>query len=201
MLLLAGILVGGICVWYAIKMGFYETWAMLFNIVIAIYIALFLAQPIIEIAEQEIDNIPCCEALTLLIVAVGSFLILHGITYILFTSQFKVPFPKIFDILVAGMLGFFGGFLVLSFAALIIFLTPFGKYTAINKESVKNNMESAYWLFDGIHSIVSWPQNQNELENYDVIDQLLNRSQPDAQNRNTQQDQPDKQIQPNDAQI
>lgn len=197
MLLLAGILVGGLCVWYAIKMGFYETWAMLLNIVIAIYIALFLAQPIVNFLPEETSNIPCCEALVLLILAVGSFLILYGITYILFTSQFRVPFPKIFDILFAGILGFFGGFLVLSFAALIIFLTPFGKYAAINKESVKINMESAYWLFDGIHSIVSWPQN--DLESRDVIERILNQSQSDTQNISTQQAEPEKAVRPNDA--
>ena len=189
MLLLAGILVGGLCVWFAIKIGFYETWAMLFNVVIAIYIALFLAQPIVDFLPEETSNIPCCEALVLLIVAVGSFLILYGITYILFTGQFILPFPNIFDIILAGLMGFFGGFLGMSFAALIIFLTPFGKYAAINKESVNNNMKSAYWLFDGIHSIVSWPEN--ELESCDVIEQLLNKSQPDTQNINPQQAEPE----------
>jgi uncharacterized membrane protein required for colicin V production len=190
MLLLAGILVGGLCVWFAIKIGFYETWAMLFNIVIAIYIALFLARPIEKFLPEETGNIPCCDALALLILTVGSFLILHGITYILFTSQFKVPFPKIFDILFAGLLGFFGGFLLLSFAALIIYLTPFGKYAAVDKESVDSNMNSTYWLFDGIHSMVSWPQN--ELESRDVIEQLLNKSNPDAQSITPQQAEPDK---------
>jgi uncharacterized protein involved in tolerance to divalent cations len=139
-----------------------------------------MAQPIMNFLPEETSSIPCCEALVLLIVAVGSFLILYGITYILFTSQFKVPFPKIFDILIAGILGFFGGFLLLSFAALILFLTPFGKYAAINKESVKNNLASTYQLFDGIHSIVSWPED--ELESSNVIEQLLNKSQPETQN-------------------
>ncbi|MHC4206808.1 MAG: CvpA family protein [Planctomycetota bacterium] len=190
MLLLTGILVGGICVWYAIKIGFYETWAMLFNIVVAIYVALFLARPIVNFLPEETGNIPCCEALVLLIVAAGSFLILYGITYILFTSQFSVPFPKIFDILFAGIVGFFGGFLVLSFAALIIFLTPFGKYAAINKESVKDNMKSAYWLLDEIHSIVSWPEN--ELKSCDVIEQLLDTSKPDTQDITPPEAEPDK---------
>ena len=186
MLLLAGILVGTFCVWFAIKIGFYETWAMLFNIIIAIYIALFLAQPFVNFLSEETGNIPCCDALALLIVAVGSFLILHGITYILFTSQFNVNFPKIFDILFAGLLGFLGGFLILSFAALIIFLTPFGKYAAINKESVNNNMKCAYWLLDGMHSIVSLPEN--ELKSSDVIEQFLNKPQQQAE-----QDEPNQQ--------
>lgn len=192
MLLLAGILVGGLCAWFAIKIGFYETWAMLFNIVVAIYISLFLARPIVNFLPEETGDIPCCEALTVLIVAVGSFLILHGITYILFTSQFSVNFPKIFDILFAGLLGFFGGFILLSFAALIICLTPFGKYAAINKESVNSNMKSTYWLLDGIHSIVSGADNK--LQSSEVIEQLLNNPQP-----NTPQKDADKPVQPDEA--
>ncbi|MBN1806673.1 MAG: CvpA family protein [Sedimentisphaerales bacterium] len=194
MLLLAGILVGGLCAWFAIKIGFYETWAMLFNIVVAIFTALFLARPIVNFLPEETVNIPCCEALVLLIVAVGSFLILHGITYILFTSQFNVPFPKIFDVLFAGLLGFLGGFIVLSFAALIIFITPLGKYAAINKESVKNNMKSACWLLDGIHSIVSG--SENEPDSSVVIEQILSKSQPNTQNINIQQEDSDKPAQP-----
>jgi uncharacterized membrane protein required for colicin V production len=197
MLLLAGILTGGICIWFAIKIGFYETWAMLFNVVIAIYIALFLALPIMDFLPENTVNIPCSQALTLIILAVGTFLILYGITYILFTSQFKVVFPKIFDILFAGLLGFFGGFLLLSFAALIIFLTPFGGYAGMDDSSVEYNMSSAYWLLDGIHSIVSSPDNEITTEN--VINQLLNKSHPDNQNKNPQQTEPDKPIKTNEA--
>jgi hypothetical protein len=197
MVLLAGILAGGLCIWFAVKIGFYETWAMLFNIVIAIYVALFLAQPIVNILPEEASNIRYCEALTLIVLAIGSFLILHGLTYILFTSQFKVTFPKLFDILFAGLLGFFGGFLLLSFAVLIIFLTPFGEYAGIEDDSVEYNMSSTYWLFDGIHSIVSSPDNEITTEK--VINQLLNKSQPDTQNKNPQQTEPDKPIKPNDA--
>jgi len=197
MVLLAGILVGGFCIWFAVKIGFYETWAMLFNIVIAIYIALFLAQPIVNILPEEASSNQSCEALTLIVLAIGSFLILHGLTYILFTSQFKVTFPKLFDILFAGFLGFFGGFLLLSFAVLIIFLTPFGEYAGIEDDSVEYNMSSAYWLFDGIHSIVSSPDNEITTEK--VIKQLLNKSQPDTQNKNSQQAEPDNPIKPSGA--
>jgi len=196
MVLLAGILAGGFCIWFAVKIGFYETWAMLFNIVMAVYIALFLAQPVMDFLPEEASNIRCCEALTVTVLAIGSFLILHGITYILFTSQFKVTFPKLFDILFAGLLGFFGGFLLLSFAVLIIFLTPFGAYAGIEEDSVEYNMSSAYWLFDGIHSVVSSPDNEIITEK--VIKQLLNKSQSSAQNKNPQQSEPDKPIKPNE---
>jgi len=197
MVLLAGILAGGLCIWLAVKIGFYETWAMLFNIVMAIYIAIFMAQPIVNVLPEEARNIRSCEALTLIVLAVGAFLILHGITYVLFTSQFKVIFPKIFDILFAGLLGFFGGFLLLSFAALIIFLTPFGGYAGIEDESVEYNMSSTYRLFDGINSIVSSPDNRITTEK--VIRQLLYKSQPDTQNKNPPQTEPDKAIKLNDT--
>jgi hypothetical protein len=196
MVLLAGILVGGLCIWFAVKIGFYETWAMLFNIVISIYVALFLAQPIVNILP-EANSIPCCEALTLIVLATGAFLILQGITYVLFTSQFRVTFPKIFDILFAGLLGFFGGFLLLSFAVLIIFLTPFGTHAGIEDDSVEYNMSSAYRLFDGIHSIVSSPDDETTTEK--VIKQLLKKSLPDTQNKNPQQTEPGKPIKPNNA--
>jgi hypothetical protein len=197
MLLLAGILAGGFCIWLAVKIGFYETWATLFNIVIAIYAALFLARPIMNFLPEDAVNIPYSQALTLTVLAAGIFLFLHGITYILFTSQFKVTFPKIFDILFAGLLGFFGGFLLLSFIALIIFLTPIGTYTGIADDSIEYNMSSAYWLFDGIHSIVSSPDNGITTEK--VIEQLLNKPQPNNQNKNPQKAEPDKPIKPNDA--
>jgi len=199
MVLLAGILVGGLCIWFAVKIGFYETWAMLFNIVISIYVALFLAQPIVKILPEEASSIRCCEALTLIVLATGTFLILHGITYILFTSQFKVTFPKIFDILFAGFLGFFGGYLVLSFAAIIIALTPFGVHVGITKEIVKNNMSysCSYHLFDGINWFVSPPEKN--INSQDFIEQFIDKPQPDTQDENPQQAEPDKAIQPNDA--
>lgn len=197
MLLLAGILAGGFCVWLAVKIGFYETWAVFFNIVIAIYVALFLAGPIVDFLPRDAVNSPYRQALTLTILAVGTFLVLHGITYILFTSQFKVTFPKIFDILFAGLLGFFGGFLLLSFAALIIFLTPFGAHTGMDDASVQYNLSGAYWLFDGIDSVVSSPGS--EITTEQVIEQLLNKPQPDTKNRNSQQAEPDKPIKSNDA--
>lgn len=197
MLLLAGILAGGFCIWLAVKIGFYETWAMFFNIVITIYVALHLTQPIVDLLLKEAGNIPCCEALTLIILAIGAFLILHGITYVLFTSQFKVTFPKIFDVLFSGVLGFIGGYLVLSFAAIVIALTPFAKYAEIDYDSVNTSMKYPYQLFDGIHSIIRSPENEKTTEH--VIEELLKKSKTDNQNKNPQQAEPDKLIKPNDA--
>jgi len=199
MLIFAGILAGGLVAWYAVKVGFYEMWAMLFNIVIAIYAALFLTKQIVEHFPEEVGSIKCCEALILIVLAIGTFLILHGITYVLFTSQFKVTFPKIFDILFAGFLGFFGGYLVLSFAVIIIALTPFKNYVGITKELAKNNMtySCSYRLFDGINWFVSPPEKN--IKSQDYIEQFIDKLQPNTQDNNPQQAEPNKAIRPNDT--
>ena len=199
MLIYASILAGGLVAWYAVKVGFYEMWAMLLNIIIAVYVALFLTQPIVNVLPEEASNIRCCEALTMIVIATGAFLILYGITYILFTSQFKVTFPKIFDVLFAGFLGFFAGFLLLSFAAIIIALTPYGKYVGITKEMAKNNMvySRSYRLFDEINWFVS-PPEQN-IKSRDFIERFIDEAQLNTQENNPKQTEPDKPIQPNDA--
>ena len=53
-------------------------------------------------------------------------------------------------------------------------------------------MKAAYWLLDGIRSIVS--SFENELKTSDTVEQLLNKPRPD-----TQQEGADKPIQSNEA--
>lgn len=126
MIFWVGILVGGFFVWLAIGRGFYEMWTMLFNVVISIYTAVYLTPVIVDIipaaGETDYGN-----ALTLAAVAAAVFVILYVISLTFLTGQFKVAFPKIFDNLGAGTLGFLGGFLIWSFAVLLISATPIGK--------------------------------------------------------------------------
>ena len=118
-----GILAGGLLAWYAIRIGFYEMWAMLFNIVISIYMAVFLGPAALEVIPGVADT-PYSSVLAMLTIAAGAFLILHCISYTLITGQFSVTFPRIFNSLGAGLLGFLAGFLVWSFASLLIYMTP-----------------------------------------------------------------------------
>jgi hypothetical protein len=54
-------------------------------------------------------------------------------------------------------------------------------------------------LFDGIHSVVSSPDNEITTEK--VIKQLINKPQPDTQNKISQQAEPDKPINADDARL
>ncbi len=122
MFLWLGILIAVLFAYSAIKLGFYQTWTMLFNILIAVYLAIHL-RPMIQ------DFLPIdgqyCSTLALLIIALGVFAVLHGFSYILLLGQFEVTFPRQVNLIGAGILGFLAGFLVWSFASLVVCTTPF----------------------------------------------------------------------------
>jgi len=195
----AGILVGGLFIWFAVKIGFYEMWATLFNIVISIYVAIFLTPTILDIFP-EATNMPCCNALALLVLAIGTYLILYGITNIFLTGQFKVSFPKIFDILFTGVLGFLAGFLVLSFTALLITTTPisqnrFVRQLGINRNSQQANITYICWWCDLVNSIVSSPDTKIASEQ--AIEQLLNSTQQKERDKTNQETRLKTPVEPN----
>jgi len=126
-----GILFGFLFVWLAVKKGFYETWILLFNIVIAVYLAVFLGPVIaniVPVARESAYNTALC----MIISGAGAFLILYGISYTLFTGQFSVPFTKTIDTCVAGFFGFLTGLLVWFFLSLLISITPISQHTFVS---------------------------------------------------------------------
>jgi hypothetical protein len=159
------ILVGALFAWLAVKSGFYESWAMLFNIVISVYVAVVCTPVIIEIIPASKDT-PYGNALCLIAAGIGCFMVLHGISYTCLTGQFKMIFPKAFDIVLAGLLGFLSGFLVLSFAVLVFtamptsqnqFLTELG----LSKESQQANILYVAWWCDKVNSFVATQGNND----------------------------------------
>lgn len=178
MIFWAGILVGGFFIWLAVRIGFFETLALMFNIVISIYTAIFLTPLLIDFIPAAGET-TYCHALALVVIATGTFGILHGITYIFLTGQFKVTFPKIFDILFSGALGFLAGFFVLSFVALAITVTPISQNKFLSKigfsrYSQKANLSYICWWCDKVNSIVSSPDNKITSEQ--AVNQLLDKA-------------------------
>lgn len=202
------ILGSAIFAWIAIKIRFYETWALLFNIVISIYLAIYLTPIIADILPAAVD-IHYGTALTIIALAAAVFLILHGTTYVLFTGQFEVPFPKIFDILFAGFLGFLTGFLVLSFTALLIRVTPisqnkFLNEMGFNRETQQTNISYLCWWCDKVNWFVA--SKNNKITGQQAIDKLLARAKPPVpavpkvqtkeQSQTNQEDKPNKPVSP-----
>ena len=170
-----GILVGGLFAWFAIKLGFYETWAMLFNIIISIYLAVFLRPVIAEVVPAAGDT-PYSSVLIMSATAIASFLILHGISYTFLTGQFSVSFPKIFNTLSAGFLGFLAGFLVWSFASLLISATPISQNTFVkgigfDTQFEQTNMPYISWWCNLVNTVVSPQDSKRTTE--EAISELL----------------------------
>ncbi len=196
----AGILAGGLFIWIAVRIGFYETWAMLFNAVISIYIAIFLTPTILELVP-EAGDIPCCNGLALIVLATGTYLILYGITYIFLTGQFKVSFPKVFDILFAGVLGFLVGFLILSFIALIITTTPLSRnhivsQLGLNRQSQQANISYICWWCNVVNSMVSSPDKKITSEQ--AIEKLLGSTQQNERDKKGEELRLNTPVEPNE---
>ena len=191
MIFWACILVGGLFAWLAIRIGFFESLALLFNIVISIYVAIFLTPFILEKFSSAGETY-CGNILALVFIATGTFLILYGITYVFLTGQFKVSFYKLFEIIFAGFLGFLTGFLVASFAALIITASPLSRNSLIskigfNKVSLRDNISYICWFSDSVNQVVSLPDN--DVTSGQIIDELLeNAFQKEQDTTNRQAD-------------
>ncbi len=179
MLFWAGILAGAFFTWFAIKVGFYEILIILFDAVISVYVSIFLTSVLSDIIPAAKDT-AFYYTFSLAIVAIASFIVLYTIAYLCLTSRFKVTFHKTFEILFAGLLGFLLGFLVLSFAALVITVTPLSRNRFIssigfNKLSQEANISYICWWCDLVNTVAS--STDEKIQSKSIIDELLKNSQ------------------------
>jgi len=201
----AGILVGATFAWFAIKMGFYETWAFLFNIVISVYLAVFLGPIIANVIAA--DDAPYSNAVAMIATAIGTFLVLHSISYTFLTGQFTVSFPKILDTLGTGFLGFLAGFLVWSFVSLLIYITPISQQPIVKEMGFDSQFEQtnapyiSLWC-NLVNTVVSRQDNEHSTEQ--VISELLKSTEKKALDKTDKQAvpfEPNKPPEPNDVKI
>ena len=170
------ILVGCLFVWLAVRIGFYETWVLCFNIIVSVYLAIFLAPTVVEFAPGTGSFASYCMALSLMVLAGGCFAILQGLSFVFLTGQFNIPFPRVFDIVLSGLLGFLAGFLVLSFVALAITTTPLAEHEMVsgiglNERSQQTNLATVAWCCDLVHSFAQ--PNAEDQATHTAVERLL----------------------------
>ena len=173
-----GILIGATLAYHAIKIGFYETWVSLFNIIIAVYLSIFLTPIVVELIPTAGEDTPYATLLTLISIAAAVFLILHGIAYIFFTSQFKVSFPKTFNILLSAFLGFWAGLLIWSFITILIAVTPitensFVKRLGFSHQAYQPSINYLAWWCDKLNNVISTSDSKHTTSH--VIELLLEK--------------------------
>jgi hypothetical protein len=88
-----GILIAIIFALSAIKLGFYHAWTMLFNVLVAIYLAVRIGPFLEEFLPGSLSG-QYSRALALMATGTGTFLILQAISYVLLIGQFEVTFPR-----------------------------------------------------------------------------------------------------------
>jgi hypothetical protein len=195
-----GILVGGTFAWLAIKLGFYQTWALVFNIIISIYLSLYL-QPVIANIAAVGDTL-YSNVLSMVVVASAAFLILQGISYTFLTGQFNVSFPKVFDVVGTSLLGFLAGFLVWSFLSLLVYITPASQNTFVKgigfTDQYRQTSVSCISRFCNLVSaLVSSEDNGRSAEQ--TIDKLLNSAKSKVRGKTPEKPQPVKPAKPKEA--
>ncbi len=173
-----GILFGALFVYIGVKIGFYETWVLLFNLVISIYLAVFL-RPVIEQFIPVAGDTRYGDALIMLAVAIGVFVLLYGISYVFFSSQFNVPVPRIFDVVGSGFLGFWAGLLIWSFAIVLISVMPlsqnsFLQSVGFTKQFQQTNVSYMSWWINKVNNLVSYKSNYLSTE--ELVDQIYQKA-------------------------
>lgn len=136
------------------RRGFYEVVVFSFNLGLSVYLGLFLTPYVVTTVPATLD-IPGGLALTLFVLCLMCFLILFGASFLLFTGQFTVPFPKIFDVLISSVIGFMSGFFLVSFLCLILTMVPFTQANAMLENlNMDSNRDMICAVCDRIHAFV-----------------------------------------------
>jgi hypothetical protein len=131
-LFLVGMLIAVLFALSAKKMGFYHAWTMLFNLLIAVYLAIRVGPFVEEFFPPSIDG-KYSTVLALLATGTGAFLIMQVVAYILMVGQLEVTFPRVVSIFGSAFFGFLAGFLVWSFAMFAFYTTPFSQSRSVKE--------------------------------------------------------------------
>ncbi len=148
----------------AVKLGLYETWAILFNAAIAVYLAIAL-NPIIKPLLPDEASSSFDDMVVMLFLGISFFSIIHSIIYIFIIGQFKINTGKIFDTLGAAGLGFLLGLLVFDFILITVLSSPLAsnrtvKQIGIEREKTQANIMHITRYIDLMHNVVGDKQKE-----------------------------------------
>jgi len=126
------ILVGIIAAWWGRKMSFYSAWALLFNILVSMYLGVMLTAAIIGIiTDQSVSYYHCATGVAG--IAIIAFIILHTFTITVLIADVEICFPRMFDGVGSAILTFLSGYLVCNFVIFVICIMPFTKNPTVEK--------------------------------------------------------------------
>lgn len=154
------VLVGGLFAWIAVRIGFYAAWILFFHLLLATYMAIFVAPTMITSIPSATAVPDYGHAMTLVAIAVATMLIAYGTCAACLSGRMRVPFPPFVDTIGAGVLGFATGFLVCGFVVLVFCLTPLARldfFKRLGFDARTPDVTTSYvcWWCDRVHALVS----------------------------------------------
>lgn len=179
---------GGLFVMLAIDAGFVRSWIMLFNLVLATYLAVFLT-PQAAAAVPSAAGTPMGYAFTFLAIGGGVFAVGYGLTVLCLASDKRIEFPRALETLGAGFLGFVSGFLVCSFFAVALLLTPwsqsdFCRNWGLDKSSLESNTQYVSFWCERINTLAAAGGTPRSAE--DAVRELFRPAGPAAPSADSQ---------------
>lgn len=154
------VLAGALFAWIAVRIGFFATWIMFFHLVLAACMAIFLTPEVVASIPEATAIHGYGHALTMLSVAAAALFIAYGTCYACLSGRISMPFPRFFDTIVAGVIGFQAGFFAWSFLVLVFSLTPlsqldFFKRLEFDQKAQRANTAYVCWWSDVLHSFIA----------------------------------------------
>ncbi len=176
------VLVGGLFAWIAVQIGFYATWIMLFNLVLSAYVAIFLS-PVLVATIPAATETPYGYALILLCTASATLLIGYGTCYALLSGRLRAEFPRLFNNVGGGLMGFLSGFLIFSFLSFAVCLTPLAdidtfKSLGFEARSVTTSTSYVCWWCDRLHSFAA--TSETRMTSEQAVRRLMDKARPPA---------------------
>ena len=169
------VLVGCISLYLATRIGFFDTLVLSLNILTSIYVGIYSTSALID-SVPAAANFVCGTAITVSAISLICFLFLYGLSYVLLTGQFKVSFPRVFDVLLSGVLGFATGILLISYVVFILsILPPLKTLSSLDPTNTKANVSLLCLYCDQVQHLVA--ARDNEQQTRDILAQITQHSQ------------------------
>ena len=135
MTLIITIITGVVFALLGMKKTFYPMWAHLFNVLLAIYLAVMLTPTVMEKFEIFSSFGSYSLAICLLSIAAAVFVVAGLLTFRFLTAVYCVSFPPILNNVGAAVLGFLTGFIAANFIIFVITITPISGNPSLEKFS------------------------------------------------------------------
>ena len=123
MMLWIAVIAGIVFAVVGIRRGLCPTWALVFNILIAIYLSVMLTPAMLRLFDDA-DGFQYHRPICVAALAIAFFGILQAGAIVLI-GTFEASLPRMFDIVGSGVLGFLSGYLACVFFLFVFFVITF----------------------------------------------------------------------------